>query len=718
MSIIHRLIKKIISKSGAAEKQGNLAKKETRELSGRRAAIVEALNKSIEIFSVNKEGTFDEVMTNGIRPFADAVGLDRVVFYKMVDIEGGKRLGQVYRWDKSEGGLMSLADELKILPHHPVLEKWISITSQGGCVRFRKSDYTKDVADLMRYYGVISILIVPVFTHGEFWGAINFQDHTNDRYFDEDCADLLHTAAQIFSSAIIRAETEHSAEKALETIKRREKMSSSLNRAAVMFLSQNEKMFEDTMTTGIREIADSFGLDRFSIWRNFVMPDNMHVSQIYRWDRESGGTTIPTKGLEDVTYAQFAPRWEKLFASGESINSPARLLPEAAMLKSFGCVSAFVAPIFINNNFWGFALLEDRHNERFFEDDSVEMMRLAILLCANTVIRADMEREIANANEFNRAIIDASPLGFTIFDENIRVIDCNDFTLNALRTTKEYYLEHFYEFSPEYQNDGVKTIDKVAEVVKRALDGERLVLEWQNCTSIGEIIPYEVTLVRTVYNGKYVVMGYQYDLRSIKEMEKEIADAEKLTRSILDASPIGVIIFDENMCAVDCNEAALKIFGTTKKYYLDHFHEFSPEYQSDGRKSEDKVVEFIKLALNGKKQAFEWMHRSTSGELIPIEVTMTRTKHNEKYVVLGYQYDLRNTKKMLEDIREQGEQLKIRLRQQELITEISKGFISSGNSETLVREAIAKLGNYHKVSLVFIFAMDYERNDTYLAYHW
>ena len=133
-----------------------------------RDAIVDALNKAIEIFSSSNEETFDEVMTNGIQPIAEAFGLDRVVFYKLLDIEGGNRLGQVYRWDRSEGGLMSLAEELKVLPNHPVLEEWFSIASKGGCVRLRESDYTKEVAALMRVYGVRSIFIVPIFTRGKF----------------------------------------------------------------------------------------------------------------------------------------------------------------------------------------------------------------------------------------------------------------------------------------------------------------------------------------------------------------------------------------------------------------------------------------------------------------------------------------------------------------------------------------------------------------------
>jgi len=554
--------------------------KEEKNLSGRRAAIVESLNKSVEIFTAHEEETFEKVMTNGIRPFADAVGLDRVVFYKLMDIEGGKRFGQVYRWDKSEGGLMPLADELRVLPNHPVLEEWISMASRGGCVRFRKSEYTEDIAAFLRTYGISSILMVPIFTHGEFWGVVSFQDHTNDRYFDEDCSDLLHTAARIFANAVIR-----------EEMKRREKMEAALNRAAIMFLSHSKESFEDTMTAGVKEIADVFNLDRFSLLRNFTMSDGLRCGgQIYRWNRDAGGTTAPIKGLESFSPEEYVPSWRKIFASGGTINGPVRLMPEADVLQSFGLVSICVTPVVINNVFWGIAFFEDLHAERFFEKDSVEIMRLAAFLCANTVIRADMERDIADANEFNKSILAASPFCLTVFDENAHAIDSNDINLKTLETTKKYYIEHFHDFSPEYQSDGRKSKDKAIEVIKRALNGENIVFEWTHCTSKGELIPFEVTLSRVMNKGKYVAIGYQYDLRNIKKMEK--------------------------------------------------------------------------------------------------------------------------------DIREQGEQLKIKLEQQELISELSRGFISSGDSQTLVQDAVAKLGRYHNVSLVFVFAMDYQRKDTYLAYHW
>jgi transcriptional regulator with GAF, ATPase, and Fis domain len=253
---IFNVFKKNKSKNGMAEKERKLSKKEAKALSDRRATIVEALDKSIEIFSASQEKTFEEVMTIGIRPFAEAVGLDRVVFYMMMNVEDGKRLGQIYRWDKLESGLLSLDDELRVLPKNPVLENLMIAAEKGNYIRMRESDYDETQAAFMGVYGIKSIIMIPIFTHSDLWGVVTFQDHKNDRYFDENCSDLLHIAARIFSNAIIRANTERTAEKAIESLKRREKMADTLNRAAVIFLSNSKEKFEETMTSGVKEIAD------------------------------------------------------------------------------------------------------------------------------------------------------------------------------------------------------------------------------------------------------------------------------------------------------------------------------------------------------------------------------------------------------------------------------------------------------------------------------
>ena len=60
----------------------------------------------------------------------------------------------------------------------------------------------------MNQFGIKSVFMAPIFTHGKFWGCVIFQDHINERFFSEDYAELMRSAAFLFVNAIIRAEME------------------------------------------------------------------------------------------------------------------------------------------------------------------------------------------------------------------------------------------------------------------------------------------------------------------------------------------------------------------------------------------------------------------------------------------------------------------------------------------------------------------------------
>jgi signal transduction histidine kinase/DNA-binding response OmpR family regulator len=367
--------------------------------SPRRAGIIAALNKAIETFIVFKGDSFAEVMANGLKPIADAADVDRIAIYSHRDKDGSRHLGQIYRWDKAEGSAVSLNDILILLPENTVTDKWTEILKNNECVFKCLSGMTEDERKFMETFGIKSVVLAPIFSYGKFWGTVIFQNHAKEVNIGENCMDLICSAANLCANALIREIVYQKSVDSFEAMERSKEMADVLNKTAVVFLSNSGKTFEDIMTTGMTPIADIAGLDRISVWRNSTIENILHTSQIYRWDRESGGTTEPTAGLTNVAYAKLAPRWEEMLPRGEYVNSPVRLLPEAPMLQSFGVVSAFIAPIFIGGVFWGFVLFEDREKERYFDSDHAEMMRTAALLCVNAVMRAEMEHNVAQANE-------------------------------------------------------------------------------------------------------------------------------------------------------------------------------------------------------------------------------------------------------------------------------------------------------------------------------
>ena len=686
--------------------------------SSHRTLVVEALNRAVEIFTSYGEKSFEDVMANGIRPIVDAVGLDMVTIYNKLKTNK-EQFGQFYRWDKAAGGTIPINEALKILPPIPAVIEWIDTLSKGKCVIRRLDKMSEAEISFSNMFGIKSIVLMPIFTHGEFWGIIAFHDHTRERDF-EDCIDLLYSVAHLCAGTVIRNEITRNSNESIKTIERQKKMADTLNKSAVIFVSQNEETFEAKMTAGLKLICDVANVDRLSIWRNFTAPDGLHVSQVYRWVKESGGTTKTLSSLKNISYAQLVPRWESLLANGETINGPVKFLPEADIMQSFGSVSVLVIPLFIKNVFWGFVLFDDHYNERYFEDDYIEIMRSTAFLCTNIFIRAEMENKIAEANEFNNTLLNSASISIIVYDEHTNVLDCNNAALNIFGCTKQYLTEHFYDLSPEYQPDGLKSKDKAAILMERTLKGETQVFEWMHISFTGEIIPCEVTLTRVNYKNTIGALGYVYDLRNIKKMEAIANEAQEMARAITEASPISYILFNEKMQAVDCNEATMRIFACTDKQFLlnNYWERFSPKEQPNGQNSFEELKIILNEVLTKGRFSFEWIHLTFDGELLPMENMLTSFIFKDKKFIISFKYDLRSREKLMDNIREQNQLLALQLEQQKLISDISKNFISDGDPYTLINEALGKLGSNLGVSRMSIFYMNYERADTHAVCQW
>jgi diguanylate cyclase (GGDEF)-like protein len=372
----------------------------------RRELYANALNKALEIFVSYIEKDVNDILSHGLWPIANAAGLDRIIVFCIMD-KNATICGEKYRWDRLLGGTAPIDDALRELPVTSAIKRWISIISDDSCISLKRSEFTEDEAAFLTPRGVMSILIVPVFTEGRFWGVVTCHDNTKERDFDNDCVAMLHSTARMCASTIIRAEKTRNVEQAVKALRRRERMTDTLYKISFIFLSEKEDKFEDTIAAGAGLIIDELEIDRLILYRNHIRDDSLHMSQVFRWDKYSGGNTELIESFTDVSYSQFLPSWENHLADGNSVNSPSRLLPghEATVLQSFGILSVAVIPIHINHIFWGFALFGDTKKERHFEDDVIEMMRSAAFLFANAFIRAEVEYD-ALTGIYNRRYFD------------------------------------------------------------------------------------------------------------------------------------------------------------------------------------------------------------------------------------------------------------------------------------------------------------------------
>ena len=348
-------------------------------------------------------------------------------------------------------------------------------------------------------------------------------------------------------------------------------------------------------------------------------------------------------------------------------------------------------------------------------NDSVE--KIKALESENALLRAEINREVSKAYKFNQAILKSAPFGLTIFDEKIRIIDCNDEILRICGTSKDYYIDHFFEFSPKYQKDGQNSIDIAYFYMKRAMAGETLVIDWLHQSQYGDIIPCELTVTCIEDNGVFTGLAFAYDLRNINKIKNEVDRVDRINKSILEAMPIGMAIFDSTPKVIDCNEELIRMFNASKQHIVDRYYDdFSPEYLPDGRLAIYESLKIMNRAISGEKVKTEWLHQTADGEMVPCDLTLTRVKDEDEFIGLGFLYDLRNIKKMSANLQEQGELLKVRLEQQELISEITKSFLASGESDKLINDAIDKTRRYLNASRIVIFGINYDLDKIFLAY--
>jgi len=382
------------------------------DINERRVLYDKALHKALEILVSYDEKEVEDTISKGLKPIAAAAGLDRIIVFRVLNKD--KLLcGERYRWDRLEGGTAPIDNDLRELPLTPAIKRWITIISRDSCVSIKRSEFKEDEAAFLGPRGVMSILIMPIFTEKEFWGVVTFHDNTKEREFDEDCVAMLRSTARMCVSTIIREEKTRIANLAAEASKRREKMTDTLNKTFLTFLYENKKKLEDIMAAGVSLIADMAEIDRLILYRNFKAIGGLRMSQVYRWDKSFGGTTALINDFVDISYAQLIPNWEKYLEERNSISTKVRLLPEqeAAIFKPFGILSVSIIPIYIDDSFWGFAIFGDTEKERYFDDDLVEMLRSAAFLFANAFIRAEMDYDLLT-NIYNKRF----------FDENIKRI--------------------------------------------------------------------------------------------------------------------------------------------------------------------------------------------------------------------------------------------------------------------------------------------------------
>jgi PAS domain S-box-containing protein len=251
------------------------------------------------------------------------------------------------------------------------------------------------------------------------------------------------------------------------------------------------------------------------------------------------------------------------------------------------------------------------------------------------------------SDEFTRITLETTPLPCSLWDTEGNLITANQETLRLFGLTKQTKrpLLKVLKLAPKYQEDGTPTAEKIKTTMAKVMETGYEQLEWIFRTVTGEALPLETSLVRIPWKDTCRIAVYLKDMRLLKESQRKARESEERIRAMLNATPLACSLWDDREHMLDCNEAALRMFGLSSvEEYRKCIFDLSPEYQADWRYSQEAINERVRAAIETGYQQFEWMHRTVSGEPLPVETTIVRIPLEKGCQVAIYARDLRDIK--------------------------------------------------------------------------
>ena len=170
-----------------------------------RNLLFHAVNTAITYLLQAEVDQFEYALWHGMGVLAGAVDADRVRLWRNYRVDGRLYCTQLYEW--SEGANPSQGAKFTIgVPYDEELPGWEAKLAKNECINqiIRKMPKNEQMRFVSQ--GIISLLIVPVFLHNEFWGFVGFNDCHQERLFTADEESILRTASLLITNALLRNE--------------------------------------------------------------------------------------------------------------------------------------------------------------------------------------------------------------------------------------------------------------------------------------------------------------------------------------------------------------------------------------------------------------------------------------------------------------------------------------------------------------------------------
>jgi PAS domain S-box-containing protein len=229
-----------------------------------------------------------------------------------------------------------------------------------------------------------------------------------------------------------------------------------------------------------------------------------------------------------------------------------------------------------------------------------------------------------------------APVGLALLDADLRMIRVNDY-LAAINDKPA--AEHIGKTLPELLGPVGIEFEQAYRQVRDT--GEAML----HIESEGEV-PFDPGVKHHWLVSYHPVFNHEHKLVGVSGLVLDVSEHRRLTDMLRDVSEQFHILYemsgDAHMLVtpqdgfISGNRAAAAIFGCASIEQFLHLSPAltSPEFQPDGRRSDQKAQQFMQYALERGSHQFEWVHRRSDGTLFHADILLTRLDASGKQGVL------------------------------------------------------------------------------------
>ena len=175
----------------------------------RREAILRAVAFAAECF-LKKAASWEESIEEVLERLGRAAEVSRVYVFENYTGEDDELWGsQRYEWVTTGVSAQMGNPLMQALPYRAAgFGRWMELLSWGELVHGHTREFSEEVQRELREQDIVSIVIVPIFVEGEWWGFIGFDECIAEREWSAAEIEALKAAADTLGAAIGRMRAE------------------------------------------------------------------------------------------------------------------------------------------------------------------------------------------------------------------------------------------------------------------------------------------------------------------------------------------------------------------------------------------------------------------------------------------------------------------------------------------------------------------------------